>query len=189
MFTSWLVLSKLNFLALPWLPLIKILRVCSISIASVRNPISIASVRNVPENLCVLNKIKHFLPKTRMYQLYCSLIVPIQTTLFYSGGVQVRNISRIVQIQKRALRITSITSCTGSVSFREAFLEVGLTGVNELSERLKVSVHDECDTLRPKMVLEIQRWEAVLGTPLLIGSQSSQFRDLYRAHLVLLSAF
>ena len=54
------------------------------------------------KNLGVLNKIKHFLPETHMYQLYCSLIMPyLNYGILLWGSANKEHYSKIFKIQKK----------------------------------------------------------------------------------------
>jgi len=56
-------------------------------------------------NLGVLNKLKHVLPKTSLYQLYCTLILPyLSYGILLWGSANKENLNRIFKLQKRALR-------------------------------------------------------------------------------------
>ena len=57
-------------------------------------------------NVGVLNKVKHFLPKTSLYKLYCSLIMPYLTY----GILSKEYMTKLFRIQKRVLRIVSNSS-------------------------------------------------------------------------------
>ena len=62
-------------------------------------------------NIGVLNKLKHFLPKPNMYQLYCTLILPFLTYgILLWGNANRNSLDRIVKLQKRAVRIITNSS-------------------------------------------------------------------------------
>ena len=62
-------------------------------------------------NIGVLNKVKHFLPKQSLYQLYCSLILPYMTYgILLWGNASKEYLTKIFKLQKRALRIISNSS-------------------------------------------------------------------------------
>ena len=62
-------------------------------------------------NLGVLNKVKHFLPKNSLYQLYCSLILPyLSYGIVLWGKASKEHVMKIHKLQKRALRIISNSS-------------------------------------------------------------------------------
>ena len=68
-------------------------------------------VRNVQKNLGVLNKVKHFLPKTAMYQLYCTLILPyLNYGILLWGSAYKKHVDKILKIQKRTIQIISNSS-------------------------------------------------------------------------------
>lgn len=63
------------------------------------------------KNIGVLNKLKHILPKTSLYQLYCTLILPYLTYGVILWGNASKNLlDRILKLQKRAVRIISNSS-------------------------------------------------------------------------------
>ena len=56
-------------------------------------------------NIGVLNKLKHFLPKPNMYQLYYTLILPFLTYGILLWGNANRNrLDRIVKLQKKSCK-------------------------------------------------------------------------------------
>ena len=60
------------------------------------------------KNLGVLNKVKHFLPETAMYQLYCTHILPyLNYGILLWGSAYKKHVDKILKIQKRAIRIIS----------------------------------------------------------------------------------
>ena len=62
-------------------------------------------------NLGVMNKVKHFLPKTSLYQLYCSFILPyLSYGILLWGNATKTYITKLLKIQKRAIRIISNSS-------------------------------------------------------------------------------
>ena len=53
-------------------------------------------------NLGVLNKVKHFLPETTMYQLYCTLILPyLNYGILLWGSAYKKHVDKILKIQKK----------------------------------------------------------------------------------------
>ena len=62
-------------------------------------------------NVGVLNKVKHFLLKTSLYKLYCSLIMPYVTYgLSLCGRTAKEYMTKLFKIRKRAFRIVSNSS-------------------------------------------------------------------------------
>ena len=62
-------------------------------------------------NIGVLNKVKHFLPNSAMYQLYCTLVLPyLNYGLLLWGNVNKFYMNKIFRLQKRALRTISNSS-------------------------------------------------------------------------------
>jgi hypothetical protein len=62
-------------------------------------------------NVGVMNKVKHFLPKTSLYQLYCSFILPyLSYGILLWGNASQTNVMKLFKIQKRAIRIVSNSS-------------------------------------------------------------------------------
>ena len=62
-------------------------------------------------NIGVLNKVKHFLPKKSLYQLYCSFILPYLTYgILLWGNASMNYMTKVFKLQKRALRIISNSS-------------------------------------------------------------------------------
>ena len=58
-----------------------------------------------------MNKVKHFLPETAMYQLYCTLILPyLHYGILLWGSAYKKHVDKILKIQKRAIRIISNSS-------------------------------------------------------------------------------
>ena len=63
------------------------------------------------KNLGVFNKVKHFLPETAMFQLYCTLILPyLNYGILLWGSAYKKHVDKILKIQKRAIRIISNSS-------------------------------------------------------------------------------
>jgi hypothetical protein len=59
-------------------------------------------------NIGVLNKLKYFLPKKSLYQLYCSLVLPyINYGILIWGNANKVYVNKVFRLQKRALRIVS----------------------------------------------------------------------------------
>ena len=62
-------------------------------------------------NIGVLNKVKFFLPKQTMYQLYCSMVLCyINYGILLWGGSCKEYLNKLFRLQKRALRIISNSS-------------------------------------------------------------------------------
>ena len=62
-------------------------------------------------NLGVLNKVKHFLPKNSLYQLYCSFILPyLLYGILLWGNASMTYLTKVFKLQKRAIRIISNSS-------------------------------------------------------------------------------
>ena len=58
-----------------------------------------------------MNKVKHFLPKKSLYQLYCSFILPyLSYGILLWGNATKTYITKLLKIQKRAIRIISNSS-------------------------------------------------------------------------------
>ncbi len=63
------------------------------------------------KNIGVLNKLKCYLPKSSLYQLYCTLILPYITYgIILWGNANKQYLDRILKLQKRAVRIISNSS-------------------------------------------------------------------------------
>lgn len=63
------------------------------------------------KNVGVLNKVKHFLPKQSLYQLYCTSILPhLMYGILLWGTANKEYLTKIFKIQKRSLRILRIIS-------------------------------------------------------------------------------
>ena len=64
--------------------------------------------KSCSRNIGVLNKVKLFLPKATMYQLYCSLVQPyLNYGLLLWGNANKAYMNKIFRMQKRALRTIS----------------------------------------------------------------------------------
>ena len=62
-------------------------------------------------NLGVLNKVKYFLPKNSLYQLYCSFILPfLSYGILLWGNASTQYMTKVFKLQKRTLRIISNSS-------------------------------------------------------------------------------
>ena len=62
-------------------------------------------------NIGVLNKVKHFLPKPSLYQLYCAFILPyLSYGILLWGNSHDKYLAKIFKLQKRAIRIISNSS-------------------------------------------------------------------------------
>jgi len=59
-------------------------------------------------NIGVLNKVKHYLPKYTLYQLYCTLVLPyLNYGILLWGNANNECLNKLFRLQKRALRIVS----------------------------------------------------------------------------------
>ena len=62
-------------------------------------------------NIGVMNKVKHFLPKQAMYHLYCSMVLCyLNYGILLWGNSCKEYLSKVLRLQKRALRIVSNSS-------------------------------------------------------------------------------
>jgi hypothetical protein len=67
--------------------------------------------KSCSRNIGVLNKLKSFLPKNTLYQLYCSLVLPyLNYGLLLWGTANKVYMNKIFRLQKRALRTISNSS-------------------------------------------------------------------------------
>ena len=56
-------------------------------------------------NVGVLNKVKHFLPKTSLYKLYCSLIMPyLRYGILAWGNATKGHLTKLFKIQKKSFK-------------------------------------------------------------------------------------
>jgi len=63
------------------------------------------------KNIGVLNKLKCYLPKSSLYKLYCTLILPyLSYGIILWGSANKDCLNRILKLQKRAVRIISDSS-------------------------------------------------------------------------------
>ena len=62
------------------------------------------------KKLGLWNKVKHFLPETAMYQLYCTLILPYLVYGILLWESAYKHVDKILKIQTRDKRIISNSS-------------------------------------------------------------------------------
>ena len=100
-------------------------------------------------NIGVLNKLKLFLPKPALYQLYCTLILPyLSYGIVLWGTAYKTDLDRLVKLQKRAVRIISNSSYLSHT--KPLFEKYNMLDINQLfSKEVRMFMYKYHNRLLP----------------------------------------